>query len=65
MNSMFEIFGKAFGQLNLGEKIFLAAILLGCIGLVAYSICRVVRYSRSLEAIESKLLELGKDSDTA
>ncbi len=62
MDFVFEISQKGLDQLSSGEKIILAAALLGCATLVAYSICRLLRYSRRLQSLDSQLGKLRSNS---
>ncbi len=62
MNFVLEIFQKGLDQLDPGQKVFLAAVLLGCAALVAYSVLRILHYSRRLQSIDSQLVKLGNGS---
>lgn len=58
MNFVLEIFQRDFGQLDPSQKVFLVTVILGCAVLVGYSICRLLRYSRKLESVDSQLSKL-------
>lgn len=58
MNFALEIFDRDFGQLDPSQKVFLVAVILGCAVLAGYSLCRLLRYSRKLESVDSQLAKL-------
>lgn len=65
MNFVLDIFQRDFGQLDPSQKVFLVAVILGCAVLVGHSICRLLRYSRKLESVDSQLSKLNNGSRVA